>query len=99
MSESRLYTEVDKSLQVYSLTDLSSTIASYPLGLCGVCSSGLIIDSRLYLGVRHSLIVYEVAPSLTEPLILVSTIRTEWPVYKIVRLGQELLLGEVSGYL
>jgi hypothetical protein len=38
-------------------------------------------------------------PSLSEPLTFVSQIRTEMPVYKIVESGNELLLGEVSGYL
>jgi hypothetical protein len=43
--------------------------------------------------------VYEVGPSFSEPLTLVTQIRTEMPVYKIVESGNELLLGEVSGYL
>jgi hypothetical protein len=62
LSEDRLYTEVDKSLHVYALTDLTSPLATYPLGLRGVCTSGLIIHGRLYLGVRHLFLVYELAP-------------------------------------
>ena len=44
----RLYTEIDKTLLVYSMNDLSSSIATYPLG--GSCYSGIISDNRLYLG-------------------------------------------------
>ena len=62
----RLYTEVDQTLRVYSVGDLSSPSASYPLG--GFCSSGLITDNRLYLGGVSKLHIFEVTPSLTEPL-------------------------------
>ena len=48
LSEYRLYTEADKILYVYSMSDLKSPIATYPLG--GTCLSGMIIDNRLYLG-------------------------------------------------
>jgi hypothetical protein len=44
----RLYTERGKNLYVYSLSDLYSPIATYPLG--GGCASGIITDNRLYLG-------------------------------------------------
>jgi hypothetical protein len=36
----RMYTERDKNLHVYSLSDLYSPIATYPLG--GQCLSGII---------------------------------------------------------
>ena len=44
----RLYTEVDKTLYVYSLGDLTSPSATYPLG--NFIYSGLISENRLYLG-------------------------------------------------
>ena len=47
LSRDRLYTAADKTLYVYSMSDLTSPIATYPLG--GECHSGMIIDDRLYL--------------------------------------------------
>ena len=43
----RLYTEKGENLYVYSLSDPSSPIATYPLG--GKCYSGIITDNRFYL--------------------------------------------------
>jgi len=48
LSGDRLYTERDKTLLLCSMNDLSSSIATYPLG--GQCYSAIISDNRLYLG-------------------------------------------------
>ena len=87
----RLYTEVDKTLYVYSLGDLTSPIATYPLG--HRIASGLISDNRLYLGGNYKLLIFEVTPSLTQALAPVTEIPTKHWVYKILRVGDALLLG------
>ena len=87
----RLFTEVDKTLHVYSVSDLTSPSASYPLG--DFCWSGLITDNRLYLGGDKKLHIFEVTPSLTEPLTPVTKIPTKDAVLKILRVGDDLLLG------
>ena len=91
LSGGRLYAEVDKILYVYSAGDLTSPSATYPLG--DVCFSGLISDNRLYLGGDYKLHIFEVTPSLTEPLTPVTKITTEISVFKILRVGDDLLLG------
>lgn len=48
LSGGRLYTEVDNTLFVFSMGDLTSPSATYPLG--ERCFSGLISDKHLYLG-------------------------------------------------
>ena len=92
----RLYTERGENLYVYSLSDLSSPIATYPLG--GRCRSGIITDNRLYLGGYYKLHIFEVTTSITQPLKLVTVIQTESWVYKTLRAGHELLLGQSLGY-
>ena len=87
----RLYAEVDETLYVYSVGDLTSPSATYPLG--SGCVSGLITDNRLYLGGYYKLHIFEVTPSLTEPLRPVNKIPTKSWVYKILRVGDDLLLG------
>jgi serine/threonine protein kinase len=87
----RLYTAADKTLHVYSLSDLTSPIATYPLG--GNCDSALITENRLYLGGWCNLHIFEVTPSLTEPLTPVTQIPTKTYVTKILRVGDDLLLG------
>jgi hypothetical protein len=87
----RLYTEANKTLYVYSVGDLTSPSASYPLG-CR-CYSVLITENRLYLGGWDKLHIFEVTPSLTEPLTPVTKIRIKEPVKKIFRVGDDLLLG------
>ena len=62
----RLYTEADETLYVYSMDDLTSPSATYPLG--NWCFSGLITDNRLYLGATFELLIFEVTTFLTEPL-------------------------------
>jgi hypothetical protein len=98
LSGDRLYTEADYTLYVYSMSDLTSPIATYPLG--GRCYSGIIIDDRLYLGVYSNLHEFKVTAFLTQPLTRVTQITTKELVKKILRVGNELLLlGEGSGYL
>jgi hypothetical protein len=93
----RLYTERGKNLYVYSLSDLYSPIATYPLG--GECYSGIITDNRLYLGGgEKKLHIFEVSDSTTQPLKQVKFIDTAHCVFKILRVGQELLLGQYDGY-
>ena len=93
----RLYTERGKNLYVYSLSDPSSPIATYPLG--GWCFSGIIADNRLYLGGKEKLHIFEVmTTSSTQPLKQVTVIDTKGYVLKILRVGQELLLGQDYGY-
>ena len=92
----RLYTVRGKNLYVYSLSDLYSPIATYPLR--GRCFSGIITDNRLYLGWGRKLHIFEVSASTTQPLEQVKIIDTESWVNKILRVGQELLLGEDNGY-
>ena len=87
----RLYTEVDKTLYVYSMGDLTSPSATYPLG--DFIFSGLISDNRLYLGGEYKLHIFEVTPSLTQPLTPVTEIPTKDFVFKILRVGDALLLG------
>ena len=91
LSGDRLYTEVDETLYVYSVGDLTSPSATYPLG--EKCFSALITDNRLYLGGDYKLHIFEVTPSLTEPLRPVTKIPTKYYVYKILRVGDDLLLG------
>jgi hypothetical protein len=79
------------------LSDLSSPIATYPLGDWR-CPSGIITDNRLYLGGYEKLHIFEVTTSITQPLKLVTVIPTESYVNKILRAGHELLVGQYSGY-
>jgi hypothetical protein len=90
LSGDRLYTEADETLYVFSMSDHRSPIATYPLG--GRCYSAMIIDDRLYLG-ANNLYVFKVSTSLTQPLTPVTEITTKYYVKKILRLGNELLLG------
>ena len=87
----RLYTEVDETLYVYSVGNLTVPIATYPLD--DDCCSALITENRLYLGGWRKLHIFEVTPSLTEPLTPVTQIPTKDNVYKILRVGDDLLLG------
>ena len=87
----RLYTEADKTLYVYSLSNLTSPSATYPLD--AKCYSALITENRLYLGGACELHIFEVTPSLTEPLTPVTKIRIKDPARKILRVGDDLLLG------
>jgi hypothetical protein len=92
----RLYTGRGYNLYVYSLSDLSSPIATYPLG--DRCFSGIINDNRLYLGGKKKLHIFEVTTSITQPLMPVTVIPNESYVFIILRAGHELLLGQSSGF-
>ena len=92
-----MYTEAYKTLNVYSMSDLTSPIATYKLG--GWCFSGIITDNHLYLSGYKKLHVFEVTSSLTQPLIPVKVIDTKGSIYKILRVGHELILGEREGWL
>ena len=87
----RLYTADDETLYVFSMSDLTSSIATYPVG--DLCFSGMIIDDRLYLGGNHKLHLFKVSTSITQPLKPAPEITTENWVYKLLRVGNELLLG------
>ena len=63
----RLYTSLDKTLYVYSISDHTSLIATYQLG--SLCASGIITDNYLYLGGLNELQIFEVTSSLSQPLI------------------------------
>jgi hypothetical protein len=98
LSGDRLYTAGgDKTLYVYSMSDHTSPIATYQLG--GYCRSAIITDNHLFLGVDKKLHVFEITTSLIEPLIPVEVINTEHWVHIILRLRNELILGEAEGYL
>jgi len=96
LNEDRLYTERGNNLYVYSFSDLSCPIATYPLG--SGCRSCIIYDNRLYLGEDKKLHIFEVNLSNSQPLMLVTVIETASSVVKIFRVGHELLLGEYDGY-
>jgi len=74
LSTDRLYTAADKTLYVYSMSELRSPIATYPLG--GYCYSGIIIEDDLYLGGEYKLNVFKVTSSLTQPLTPVKVVTT-----------------------
>ena len=97
LSGDRLYTSEFGTLNVYSVSDLTSPIASFDLP--ENCISGLIANNCLFLGASNCIIVYEISASLTEPLKQLSKIKTiEW-ILKMITVGQELVLGEKDGYL
>jgi hypothetical protein len=98
LSGERLYTAADETLYVYSMSDHTSPIATYRLD-DRWCDSGIITDNHLYLGGEYKLHVFEVTTSLTQPLIPVKVIDTKDWVYKILRVSNELILGEFDGYL
>ena len=72
MSGDKFYTEANKTLYVYLVIESTSLIATYPLG--NHCFSALITENRLYLGGCKKLHIFEVTPSLSEPLTPVTQI-------------------------
>jgi hypothetical protein len=58
-----------------------------------------MIDNRLFLAGAFKLHVHEVTTSLTEPLTPLTVINTKEIVLKILRVGNQLLLGQRNGYL
>ena len=92
-----MYTAADDTLYVYSMSDHTSPIVTYQLG--DWCHSGIISDNHLCLGGGRKLYVFEVTTSLTQPLIPGKVIDTKKVVHKILRVANELILGEALGYL
>jgi hypothetical protein len=86
------------TLSVYSMSDPSSPAVIYQTSV-GYCYSGIIIDNHLYLGTTRTVKVFKVTTDLTQPLIPVKVINTKEAVNKILRAGNELILGENTGYL
>jgi hypothetical protein len=70
---------------------LTSPCKTYPLSQH--CYSALIIENRLYLGGVYKLHIFEVTPSLTQPLTPVTQIPTKKSVLKILKVEDGLLLG------
>jgi hypothetical protein len=75
LSGDNLYTAAYKTLYVFSVGDLTSPLSTYSLDTR--CCSALITENRLYLGGVRQLHIFEVSPSLTEPLTPVTQIPTE----------------------
>jgi hypothetical protein len=94
----RLYTVEDMTLSVYSVSDPTSPVVIYQTKV-SYCYSGIIADNHLYLGGYKKVWVYKVTTNVTQPLILVKEIQTKQWVYKLLRVGNEILLGEDEGYL
>jgi hypothetical protein len=59
----------------------------------------MINDNRLYLAGLNYLKIFELTTSLTQPLTPVTEITTKYWVFKILRMGHYLLLGEDGGLL
>jgi hypothetical protein len=93
-----LYTEAGATLSVYSVSDPTSPVVIYQIDV-GYCRSGIIADNHLYLGGCEKVRVYKVTTDFTQPLILVKEVQTKQLVYKLLRVGNEILLGESIGYL
>lgn len=74
------------------MSDLSNYIATYELVPWFYFYSGMIIDDRFYLG-GYNVSVFEVNASITRPLTPLAVIYTRSRVSKILRVGNELLLG------
>ena len=93
LNEDLLYTEVDKTLYIYSESNLSAPIASYKID-CN-CYSCIIADNKLFLGGEKALYVFKVtAALLKQPLELLKKITTEDRVNKLLRVNHELLVSE-----
>jgi hypothetical protein len=98
LSGDRLYTAAYKTLFVYSASEFTSPIATYVIPV--KCWSGLIVNNCLFLGGGSSkIIVYEISTSLSKPLKLLASIETRYFIIKVIKVGQELVLGEEYGYL
>jgi hypothetical protein len=79
------------------LSDLAYPIATYKV-LDGCCSV-IKAEKYLYLGGEKNLHIFEVTTSLIQPLIPIKVINTESLAFKILRVGDKLILAEVFGYL
>ena len=87
-----MYTAGGETLYVYSMSDHISRVATYQLG--EKCYSGIMSDNHLFLGGGKKLFVFKITISLIQPLVQVKVINIKRPVYKILRVRNELILGE-----
>ena len=93
----KLFIGKDETLYVYLMIDPTTPVASYSLS--SECYSGEIFDNRLYLGGKNYLKIFDITISLEQPLTPVTHITTKSKVYKILRVCEDLILGEAGGYL
>jgi hypothetical protein len=75
LDEDILYTEVNKTLYVYQLSDLISPLDKIDLG--GHCFSSFKSNNLLYLGGEKVLYIFKVETSLSKPLKFVQQIETK----------------------
>ena len=97
LSGDRLYAAAEKTLYVFSVSDHKSPIATYELS--DWCFSGIITDKHLYLSVYKKLYVFEETTSIMQPLLPPKIIEIEAGAHKILRVGDELILGVVHYYI
>ena len=99
LSGDRLYTVIDDYLYIYSMKNLSSFIQRYPFDKC-FNTSGVITETHLYVTSWEKLNVLKLTSDDNNPLQLLNSITLPVRyVFKILRVGNELLLGEWDGYL
>jgi hypothetical protein len=83
---------------VYSLSDLSFPNATYDLLDAGW--SGIIVDNILLVdGDSFKIMVYEICTSITVPLKQIAIIETIDTIRKVLKVGHELVLGCLNGYI
>ena len=92
----RVYTAVRKTLYVYLIREPTDPIATYSLEDRWYLP--LFVENRFYLCSGDNLLVFEVTPSLTCPLIEISEIKIKDYVKIMVRKGHELLLCGYDGW-
>ena len=80
------------------MSDLTSPISTYDL-LPGQSQSGLIDDNCLFLGNSNQIFVFEISTSLTEPLKQLTSSKTRSVIFKMIKLGKNIILGEGEGYI
>ena len=97
LSGDRLFSAADYTLYVYQLSDLTLPKATYILPIDFL--SALIADNNLFIGSSGQIIVYEISASLTQPLKQLAIIKASRRITKMIKVGQELILGESPGYL
>jgi hypothetical protein len=78
------------------VNNLKSPIATYDLPC--IFFSGLISGNYLFLG-SSEIIIYEISRKLDKPLKKLASIKTKEKINKMIKVGQELFLGEDIGYL
>jgi hypothetical protein len=85
LSGDKLYTAYNRTLYVFLMSDITSSIAAYSLRHW--CYSAMISDNRLYLGGHCYLKIFILTKSVIQPLTPVTEIATKDDVYKIMRVG------------